>query len=499
MIARRVVAALLVALFVTGQSSSTFGSSLQQLSQTDKAAFDNIVSALDNWRSDAAQVAKVQADIQNFSAAHPGFIPIQVEAARAKWLWVSDGLGMVIGAKSFTPIVLELQKLEPTYAKSYILGARAFILSGDPASARLQLGKAAELGAKDPWVDLTWALLFDRTNDPNKAVMSARAGLAKAKGQPLAIAEAVLAIANNGGIPDDKSADLLADQIYKIDADASTLATVMAKALDQYRFQPGLLQTLAQVTQRVLASSEPTPEFQLQMARWNLASGYLYFYAGTFRYQPDYAKAALKILDQIRDDPDVAQMAWSLRFDIAASLDDSPEIQRLIAEGESRQYPVQLIAPKKGTQLYAQGKFRELIALYKQAGLQDDELIARADGRVGTGDTAKRYYLRQLEMAPTAPNLNANYAQFLLMRFGDADGAIEYAGKALSLMPYESARQTLSLALLLKSGRYLRSGNLPKARSTLGQASLVGIDQDYARKWCLDFCNDVDAALAAVQ
>ncbi|QKC84029.1 hypothetical protein [Mesorhizobium sp. NZP2077] len=58
MIARRVIAALLVALFVMGQSSGTFGGSLQQLSQTDKAAFDNIVSALDNWRGDAALLLK---------------------------------------------------------------------------------------------------------------------------------------------------------------------------------------------------------------------------------------------------------------------------------------------------------------------------------------------------------------------------------------------------------------------------------------------------------
>lgn len=313
------------------------------------------------------------------------------------------------------------------------------------------------------------------------------------------MAEAIVEIAKNGGIPDDKSADALADQIYKIEGNASTLTTVISKALDQYGFEPGLLQTLAQVGQRVATSSALTPKFQLQIARWYLEAGYMYDEAGVARYQQDYAKAALDTLDKIQDAPDVAQMAWNLRFAIAASDDDLPKMQQLITDGEKKNYSMQMIAHNKGVLFYAQKKFKELIALYKEAGLPDDNLLARANERGGSMEVAKRYYLRQLEMAPTAPNLNGNYASFLLTRFADADGAIQYAGKAMALMPYENARQTLSLALLLKSGRYVRSGNLPEARNTFEQASLVGIDQDYARKWCFDFCDDVNAALQAFQ
>ncbi|AZO43459.1 hypothetical protein EJ076_21365 [Mesorhizobium sp. M7D.F.Ca.US.005.01.1.1] len=501
MIPKRVVSALLAALIVSAQPSLAFGGSLQlqQLSPSDRAAFDAIVSAVDNWQSDPAQVAKVQADIKNFSASHPDFVPIQVEAAYAKSLYVSDGLGTIIGSKSFTPIIVELQKRDPTYARSYILGARAFIFSGDLASARPQLAKAAELDGNAPWADLTWALLFDRAGERNKAATSARASLAKAAGQPLAMAKAIVIIARNGGVPDDKSAEMLADQIYRIEGNASTLTTVISETLDRDSFQPGLLQTLAQLAQRVSSASAPTPKFQLQIARWYLSAGYMYEEAGAARYQQDYAKAALDTLDKIQDAPDVAQMAWNLRFAIAASNDDLPQMQQLIADGEKKNYSVQTMAHNKGVLLYAQKKFKELIALYKEAGLPDDNLLARANERGGSVEFAKRYYLRQLEMLPTAPNLNGNYASFLLTRFADADGAIEYAGKAMALMPYENARQTLSLALLLKSGRYVRSGNLPEARNTFEQASLVGIDPDYARKWCFDFCDDVKAALQAFQ
>ena len=109
------------------------------------------------------------------------------------------------------------------------------------------------------------------------------------------------------------------------------------------------------------------------------------------------------------------------------------------------------------------GRYEEALSRYRgvvERGTSNRKAYAAAlDGvattliRLNRNDEAKEGYQALIEYEPDSAWNWGDYASFLLYRYGDADGAIENASKALSLMDYGMGRFTLACALYTKWAR----------------------------------------------
>lgn len=465
----------------------------EKLNEPDQQKFMQLISAIDGWT--AVNDQKIRADIQAFAAAHPDFVPAQVEAIRAKWLSVAAYMGMALSSKSFFIMFEELEKLDPSYQPAYIYGARTYIYSGYPAGARKQLEKAQALDAADPWVDITWSLMFDRLGHREEALTWARTALPKTAGKSDAMAEAILAIARAKAIPDRDAAVALADQIYQLEPDMGKLAKVIHACLSGYEFQSGLLDVLAEIIQRSEARQPPSNALLYETARLNLTRGYLYNIGVMPQYRPDSAGAAIVILDKIRDDPQQAEAVWKLRFDLALSLGNVEAMSQLLDEAGLKGYDVASVGYREAQMMVVQGRYGDVMDLYQRRHLPEDNLLAMAYEMGGDHTVADRIYLRALEVDANSGLANGTYARLRLFRERDIDGAIKYGEKAYSLLPSPFNRTLVAIAWLARSSDELKAHKLKEAKEAFARAREVGMDPAYIQALCSNLCNDINLPL----
>lgn len=76
--------------------------------------------------------------------------------------------------------------------------------------------------------------------------------------------------------------------------------------------------------------------------------------------------------------------------------------------------------------------------------------VTRYYETVSDNENAKKAYLKHIEYEPQLAWNWGNYASFLLFDYGDVDGSIKNAEKALSIMNYGNGRFTLASALFTK-------------------------------------------------
>jgi tetratricopeptide (TPR) repeat protein len=404
---------------------------LEKLGEPDRQKFTQLVGTVDGWTADRAD--RIKADLQAFVDAHPDFVPARVEAARAEWMRVAGGMGIALSSKSFFIVFEELERLDPSYPPAYVYGARTYIYSGYPAGARKQLDKALALDPANPWVDLTWSLMFERLDRRQDALVWARTALPKTAGNARAMVGAILAITNLQGVTGHDAAIALAGQIQALEPDMDKLAQIIDACLTGYSYQPGLLDALTEIVQRVQAKRTPSNALWYEIARLDLTLGYLYNDGVMPRYRPAYATAAAAILDKIGDDPQLEGKIWSTRYNLALSLGDVAAMTKLLDEAGLKGYDAKSIGYREAQLLFAQGRYVDVMELYRRRKLPDDTLLARAHEWGGDRNVADRIYLRDLEVNATSGPANATYAGLRLFRFRDIDGAIKYGEKAYSI------------------------------------------------------------------
>jgi tetratricopeptide (TPR) repeat protein len=470
---------------------------LDKIDADGRQQFEHMVKAIDDWTPDAADA--INAEVQAFVKKNPDFVPGKVEATRAGWLRVGDGMGIAHASKSFFVVFEALQKAEPSYAPAYIYGGRAYIFAGYPAGARKQLETALERDPTDPWADLSLSLMYERMADRENALVWAQSALPKTAQEPQAMATAILAITNLQGRGDAESASKLADRIQATQPDAGKLLTVVRLTLDQYGFQPGLLETARELLVRITNEEAPTNAVSLEVAHLDMVMGYMYSIGPRNLYRPEYAAAASDILEKVKDDPALALKAWQYRFQLAIGQDDVEAAAHLLDEATRRGFSQKQTAYQKATLLYMEKKYVELMDLYKDLKLPDDNLLAYSNEIAGDLSISDRIYRSRLEVNPESGAENGNYARFRLFRFNDVDGAIEYGKKAYSLLPSSMNRNGLVIALLVRSAGDIRSGDFTKAKEVFAQARQAGIDRDALRQSCQQFCEAISVPLTTFQ
>ncbi|CDX24733.1 exported hypothetical protein [Mesorhizobium sp. ORS 3324] len=466
---------------------------LEKLDGPDRQKFIRLISAVDGWR--AADDEKIRAEVQAFVAAHPDFIPAKVEATRAKWLSVAAYMGMALSSKSFFLVFEELERVDPSYPAAYIYGARTYIYTGYPAGARKQLEKALALDATNPWVDITWSLMFERLGHREDALKWAETALPKTVGKARPMADAILAIAKLQGIPDHDAAVALADQIYALEPDMDKLAAVIHACLSGYEFQPGLLDVLTQIVQRIEAKQPLSNALWHETARLDLALGYLYSVGIMPQYRPDYAAAATAIIDRIKDDPQLAARVWETRFDLALSRGDVEAMSQLLDEAGLKGYDVTSIGYREAQLMFVRGRYGDVRDLYTKRHFPDDTLLAHAYEMGGDHINAERIYLQALEVDATSGVMNAAYARLRLFRDRDIEGAIEYGEKAYSLLPSSWNRSLVTIAWLVRSSDFIKAHKLKEAKEAFARAREIGIDRASLQTLCSNLCNDITLPL----
>jgi tetratricopeptide (TPR) repeat protein len=467
---------------------------LEKLSEPDRQEFTRLVGTVDGWTADKAD--KIKAELQAFVSAHPDFVPARVEATRAQWLNVASRMGFALSSKSFFIVFEELERLDPSYPPAYVYGARTYIYSGYPAGARNQLEKAQALDAANPWVDLTWSLMFEHLDHRKDALVWAKTALPKTAGNTKAMVGAILAITNLQGVTNHDDAVALADHVIALEPDMDKLAGVIHGCLSNYTYQPRLLEVVTEIIQKVQARQPASNALLHEIARLDLNLGYMYNDGAMPRYRPEYAAAATVILDKIGNDPQLAEKLWDTRFNLALSRGDFAAMTQLLDEAGAKGYDVTLIGYREAQLLMAQGKYSDVMALYQRRNLPEDDLLAMAYDRGGDYTVADRIYLRDLEANPTSGLRNAVYADLRLFRFRDIDGAIKYGEKAYALYPSGWSRSLVTIAWLVKSSDYIKTNKSTEAKEAFARARRIGIDPESLQALCSNLCNDVNLSLS---
>lgn len=495
-----VVAAMLSMASMLATPLSAWSSVANELSQLDRAEqqeFQRIVRSVDGWDGTEETFKDVSAAMRRFLDRHPDFVPVMVEDTRLQWARTNGLFGIVNASKSFLPVYLELQRMAPEYPKSYLFAARSYIFTQDYQGALPSLERATELSNGDPWVDLTWALLHERKLEAKLAVEAAQKAIPKAGDNVGAMAVAISTIARNYGVTDREGAAALAKSIYAEKPDRAFIAAVVSTALDNYFYQPGLLDVVAELANIAAAELGPDPALLLAWSRTALLSGNLYDGNGSRRFDPVFMRPAEDILFSIKDNPDVAEAAWGLRIDIALSKNEWDAAQRLLDEGRRLAYSERKVARKTARLLRAQNRPREIVELYQLLRLPDDDVVVEAMAMTGDRDFARIYYLRKIEEDPTNAYLKGNYASFVLDYFDDPIEAVDYAQQAYTLTPYPLAQHVLVSAYLTLSGQELRSGNLAAGRQYYNQAAALDFQENAVLQTCYKNCQEIAAALTA--
>ncbi|TPI45914.1 hypothetical protein FJW05_16480 [Mesorhizobium sp. B2-9-1] len=470
---------------------------LDKLGEPDRQKFAQLVGTVDGWTADKAD--KIKADLKAFVDAHPDFVPARVEATRAEWMRIASRMGIALSSKSFFIVFEELERLDPSYPPAYVYGARTYIYSGYPAGARKQLDKALALDAANPWVDMTWSLMLERLDRRQDALGWAKTALPKTAGNTKAMVGAILAITNLQGVTGHDAAIALADQILALEPDMDKLAEVIDGCLSGYSYQPGLLDALTEITKRLQAKQALSNALWYEIARLDLTIGYMYNDGVRPQYRPDYAAAAIVILDKIGNDPQLAEKIWGTRFDLALSLGDVAAMTRLLDEAGLKGYDATSIGYHEAQLLFAQGRYVDVMKLYQRRNLPEDTLLALAYDWGGDRNVADRIYLRDLEVNATSGPANATYAGLRLFRFRDIDGAIKYGEKAYSLYPSGWSRSLVTTAWLVKSSDYLKANKTKEAKEAFARARQIGIDRASLQSLCSNLCNDISLPLSEFQ
>lgn len=470
---------------------------LDKLGEPDRQKFTQLVGTVDGWTADRAD--KIKADLKAFVDAHPDFVPARVEATRAEWMRVASGMGIALSSKSFFIVFEELERLDPSYPPAYVYAARTYIYSGYPAGARKQLDKALALDAANPWVDLTWSLMFERLDHRQDALTWAKTAMPKTAGNTKAMVGAILAITNLQGVTSHDAAIALADQILALEPDTDQLAEVIDGCLSGYSYQPGLLDALTEITKRLEAKQALSNALWYEIARLDLTIGYMYNDGVRPQYRPDYAASAIVILDKIGNDPQLAEKIWGTRFDLALSLGDVAAMTKLLDEAGLKGYDATSIGYHEAQLLFAQGRYVDVMNLYRRRNLPEDTLLALTYDWGGDRNVADRIYLRDLEVNATSGPANATYAGLRLFRFRDIDGAIKYGEKAYSLFPSGWSRSLVTTAWLVKSSDYLKANKTKEAKEAFARARQIGIDRASLQSFCSNLCNDISLPLSEFQ
>jgi len=229
--------------------------------------------------------------------------------------------------------------------------------------------------------------------------------------------------------------------------------------LDAWEGDGAVLAQARSLLDRALAENPRDPDALVAMARYYVASGMI----STNFYEPAALKSAQQQLDlALAIDPEFAPARLEKGFVLMHGFDPRPALAELKkAEQLDPDDPLVNVALAHLHVLSARWKeaAQEVrIAEEKSARAGSNARVtrriidARMDVHRGLDDyeALSKDYEESLQVSPNSAWVHGNYAVYQLKEKGNTDIALAEAEKALSLMQYGGARETLALARYAK-------------------------------------------------
>ncbi len=254
--------------------------------------------------------------------------------------------------------------------------------------------------------------------------------------------------------------------------DKEQLLSKASQALDAWSGQAEVLSNARAILEEILKFDPSFAPAHYQLARYYLKEGYAGSRNGIDHYRPDSIQNADKeILNTLQLDPKYAD-AFVLRASIFMSLGKLPLARSSLEAARRLKTNSPWLDLELADLLSLENKPEQAIRVYENIitkGTSNKRVLGSAYERLANlylimGDIDKSDKMRQADIAldPGDAWAHGNYANFLLFKRGDFDGAIREASAALRIMPYPMAQSILAAALYMKWAHLLIDEKRPE-------------------------------------
>jgi len=432
---------------------------------TSQANYLEARSLLDSWQGELSFLSAAKEKLDLVVADDPDFLPARVELARYRiMLYASfrdpEQLNVAL------QLLQSCAQKDRTYAKPYVLMGHLYVLRRQFGESQQALERAEAIGTDDPWLNLNFADLYEQSGQPRQATTRALAALQSDALYPKTIAAAITTVFKNGdAVAQQEAVNSLAQYLNSRDLSREVLVELADRLVRGWGGRRNQLVAAAIVVDKLGSDYPEYSGTYVAAAKLVLQTGYKRQSGAYSIYDRKALKAADELLDKaLQMDPgnvdvrlEIANLHFnSKKIDAAADILTDPAVA---AMEDSRIYAL------RGRIYQAQYKNIEAIAAYENAVrvATHTKAVAEAETaltiiypRVGRLDDAEAIHLRAIAMAPNNAWAYGNYAAFLLHSRKDPEQAIAYAEKALAIMNYGLARQTLAEALQVQAAQARR-------------------------------------------
>ena len=125
---------------------------------------------------------------------------------------------------------------------------------------------------------------------------------------------------------------------------------------------------------------------------------------------------------------------------------------------------------------FARGEYAEAMRILGTTGFKSSAVYLSALSMFGTPEAKASFFRVQAENNPNDAWALGSYADYLL-ESGEVEESIGFGERAVGLMPYRDAVETLAFAYLLRAGSRSNAGDGAGARSDFQAAKTLARDE----------------------
>lgn len=483
------------ALSISGTAlAGTYLTDENELGEAHRTLYLEAKGALDDWDGRHEELDEIGRTIDSFIALEKHFLPIYIEKARfltRRSLFIDDP---ETANKSALAVVKWIQEQDPQYAKAHVLAGYIYTELKDYENAWKSLEWAQELGSEDPWLYYQRSKLLVIEKRFAEAVDYAEEALLRAKGDWNALVQSLFIISKHDRHTNRPSAShdiaSLVFNHYHTPRERIRIAEVL---ISGYRANWDLLHYAQSIITRETEVTPGFPEADLQQARLVLRQGYRSTTSDHIHlYDRTISAQAEQILLKIRNEESVSERASVFLIDIALSTGDFEKAKDILeATGSIGLISEAVYKQKLGHLYFIEEDYERSATIYEELGYTTHGIQVSAYARLGRIEPLHELHRKGVRENPDDAWTLGNYALFLLTYMDDPDGAIEYGTRALAILSYGNARNTVGVAYLIKAASSNTDGDRSAAAQHVEMALLFGFDQQFVARNCGSHCEDV--------
>lgn len=481
--------------FSTSALAEKYHYDLGKLPGDQKRLYQEVEFSLDDWTGGFEKLERVKLMIDDFIKVNPYFLPIYIEKARYT---IVTGYTSGNDPRQYNldalDVLMDIQKKDPDYPKSYVLAGHVYTNLGDLDSSQRSLEKAERLGTQNPWLHNNWAVnLIAQRNYKDALERSAKA-LELSGDNPKALIAAISNIETSAAKLHIDISDIdIAGIVFKSFKDPMKRLRIAERLVNAWQGRGDVLGYAYEIISRQKQETPELTQCDVEMAHLILKDGYLKTTNYIKRYDPESMEQAEEILTPLHGVAADKDRIFNMLTDIALSRRDYESAELLINDASDKGVSDKQIKLKRAMLHYATDNYQEVIRIYEELAKSDPSLrgniiLLSSYEITGKADKLDEHYYNSVSGNPHSAWANGNYASFLLFRRNKISEAIKYGEKALELMPYQMARNVTGLAYQIQAAKRFSDGKIDESLSLYERSLEIGVSDDYIEDRCMDYC-----------